>query len=438
MSKIGRNAPCPCGSGKKYKNCCINASNKIQGDSNINAINFFKKYNPLDLLLWLQIVLAHPNNSTFLIRVEHLIALLFSIPKRDFENNPIKYEVVKYFFDSTDDEFSKKFYMYEDFNGFNQNKLIPFIFEGEKYFFFYGGLERPYEYYKKISDIYFNETEEELVKFKDLFVESVKFQTALLDKIKSLKESLSTSEKIYIPSQDYFNKLSPFFKAKTQKKSQIQFGFLNKLSPNEIVKKCIKAELFKDFITITEDNLSFYLYPHIHYNILLNKGKQLLSSNNDLKYRKFKNFKDQIFEHCSKFFTTPRYIPRILEKTTNKNLIEDIIDFACLVDGDKLFLFSGTEFSINEDISSVLSKSVDQLIAIKQRIRTYDFVGIDEIGETNIYGVPTRDIEIFCFPVYEAITFNCIGGIEKKENDRIFPGNKSVNPSGRKILIHET
>ncbi len=22
--KIGRNAPCPCGSGKKYKNCCLN------------------------------------------------------------------------------------------------------------------------------------------------------------------------------------------------------------------------------------------------------------------------------------------------------------------------------------------------------------------------------------------------------------------------------
>jgi uncharacterized protein YecA (UPF0149 family) len=22
--KIGRNAPCPCGSGKKYKKCCLN------------------------------------------------------------------------------------------------------------------------------------------------------------------------------------------------------------------------------------------------------------------------------------------------------------------------------------------------------------------------------------------------------------------------------
>lgn len=25
MSKIGRNDPCPCGSGKKYKKCCLNA-----------------------------------------------------------------------------------------------------------------------------------------------------------------------------------------------------------------------------------------------------------------------------------------------------------------------------------------------------------------------------------------------------------------------------
>ena len=23
MKKIGRNKPCPCGSGKKYKNCCL-------------------------------------------------------------------------------------------------------------------------------------------------------------------------------------------------------------------------------------------------------------------------------------------------------------------------------------------------------------------------------------------------------------------------------
>ena len=26
MKKIGRNEPCPCGSGKKYKKCCLNTS----------------------------------------------------------------------------------------------------------------------------------------------------------------------------------------------------------------------------------------------------------------------------------------------------------------------------------------------------------------------------------------------------------------------------
>jgi preprotein translocase subunit SecA len=28
--KVGRNDPCPCGSGKKYKNCCGNAANNKQ------------------------------------------------------------------------------------------------------------------------------------------------------------------------------------------------------------------------------------------------------------------------------------------------------------------------------------------------------------------------------------------------------------------------
>ena len=29
MSAVGRNAPCPCGSGKKYKRCCANKAAKM-------------------------------------------------------------------------------------------------------------------------------------------------------------------------------------------------------------------------------------------------------------------------------------------------------------------------------------------------------------------------------------------------------------------------
>lgn len=32
--KISRNEPCPCGSGKKYKNCCINKKNNVKLESN--------------------------------------------------------------------------------------------------------------------------------------------------------------------------------------------------------------------------------------------------------------------------------------------------------------------------------------------------------------------------------------------------------------------
>lgn len=30
MKKIGRNKPCPCGSGKKYKHCCFKKDNYLK------------------------------------------------------------------------------------------------------------------------------------------------------------------------------------------------------------------------------------------------------------------------------------------------------------------------------------------------------------------------------------------------------------------------
>ena len=36
--KVGRNDPCPCGSGKKYKNCC-GAGNGVQADEAEQAEN---------------------------------------------------------------------------------------------------------------------------------------------------------------------------------------------------------------------------------------------------------------------------------------------------------------------------------------------------------------------------------------------------------------
>jgi len=36
MAKIGRNAPCPCGSGKKYKKCCLPLQGRSSSQKNIS------------------------------------------------------------------------------------------------------------------------------------------------------------------------------------------------------------------------------------------------------------------------------------------------------------------------------------------------------------------------------------------------------------------
>lgn len=49
MAKIGRNTPCPCGSGKKYKKCCLLSHNgAIQ--SNSQPTKFIPVYTELDQL----------------------------------------------------------------------------------------------------------------------------------------------------------------------------------------------------------------------------------------------------------------------------------------------------------------------------------------------------------------------------------------------------
>lgn len=51
MVKIGRNAPCPCGSGKKYKKCCLSPQQvKRKRPSSVKKQRFIPVYTELDQL----------------------------------------------------------------------------------------------------------------------------------------------------------------------------------------------------------------------------------------------------------------------------------------------------------------------------------------------------------------------------------------------------
>ncbi len=73
MKKIGRNEPCPCGSGKKYKNCCFKKDNYLRNlphDALIRLKKEFSKYNQKDLIKTLAALSICPKNQSQYIRLE--------------------------------------------------------------------------------------------------------------------------------------------------------------------------------------------------------------------------------------------------------------------------------------------------------------------------------------------------------------------------------
>jgi len=75
--KIGRNAPCPCGSGKKYKKCCINSNNDFDftptlSEKKSETLEFIESNNSAPLLDFIIGLQLQPNNHGKNIRIEKL------------------------------------------------------------------------------------------------------------------------------------------------------------------------------------------------------------------------------------------------------------------------------------------------------------------------------------------------------------------------------
>lgn len=91
MKKIGRNAPCPCGSGKKYKHCCMRSeqaeasseqfTRTFLQSSSLNApklLAYFSSHDCAHILDYLIAVQLNPQNHGKNLRVEHIAQLAVS------------------------------------------------------------------------------------------------------------------------------------------------------------------------------------------------------------------------------------------------------------------------------------------------------------------------------------------------------------------------
>ena len=116
--------------------------------------DWLKNYNIRELFLWIQTTAVHPANQLFQIRFELLLYLLFSIPPEKFRNKDLKRDQFANFIEDFDKKFSHRFHMVEDWKPFNQLKLIPYLLNRRKYYFFYGNLERPYEFVRQFENLF--------------------------------------------------------------------------------------------------------------------------------------------------------------------------------------------------------------------------------------------------------------------------------------------
>ncbi len=88
--KIGRNDICPCGSGQKYKKCCINSNKTFSTDT---FQNYLKGHDASELLKTISLIQLLPVNQSKLFRLESIQDLIcsnFETGGREIDYNSVK------------------------------------------------------------------------------------------------------------------------------------------------------------------------------------------------------------------------------------------------------------------------------------------------------------------------------------------------------------
>ncbi|CEN35332.1 YecA family protein [Capnocytophaga cynodegmi] len=162
-NKIGRNDPCPCGSGKKYKECCINSNkkfgfthpkpNKIENKT-FEFIELNNSHQLLNFIIGLQM---QPNNHGKNVRMEKLAAHIVT----NFNSNPNGN--LKLFKQHLDTEFASNYLEDIPENLFSET----IVFYGGNYTVFSGICGYAIEIFRNLTETIFTQENDLPKEFKN-------------------------------------------------------------------------------------------------------------------------------------------------------------------------------------------------------------------------------------------------------------------------------
>lgn len=382
-----------------------------------NVKDWMKSYNVRELFLWLQTTAVHPANQLFQARFELLLGLLFSIPPEKFNGKNLTRAEFENFIQAFEKKFSQHFLMIEDWKPFGQLKLIPYFFDKRKYYFFYGALERPYEFLRQFENLYLiandEETYSEFVLIKQLFTLSIEFQSQVIKKLSQSDEAKIDSEQIYVPTQQFFDDISPLFQISPQQLygleslSVLDPGVFTHIGGEKIFEACIDHELFKTFYVCLSNNNNYLLIPQLQLEILYDIANIIIKSSpkeEQLKSLVFKNFISRLRKKCLQFFTVRRLLIQILQKDTNQNLAESA-DIIVRIDTNKIFLLKAAKHSFEIDSSKQVENALNELQKAIEAIKKEEVIGLHYFNN-QVSTVPVKEIEFWAVVVFENTTLN--------------------------------
>lgn len=386
---------------------------------------FFKRFSPIETYLWLNIIAIHPNNQDYQSRFRFLIGLLLSIPEDEFQSRIPGREVWSFFFNKISESFASIFEHLEDFQGFSQNLLIPIFHKSDRYYFFYGDLERPFELYKSFFDLYFIDYDDaELEELKIAFIESLSFQTNLLSHISTLEESNVEADGIYIPTHQYFDEIVSLFlrNPSNERKSLLSIGAFKEATEQDILEQASSNSLFKSTVLYNSNsNQQYYIMPQAHIEVFLHQGREVLTANNEVRRAVRLAFKQRIINLLNKLFKYSGHIKAVFLVQSHDNILMHKVDYAALVDSNKLVLFAAVEHSLQEEISANWAMTIERLNQVAELISQNEIIGVLQPDDKTVIGYPGKQLEIFLCPIFESINFNYFAKSSLEISFPLFP-----------------
>jgi len=373
-----------------------------------NTRNWIIKYDPSILYKWVTILSIHPTNQIYQIRLEFFLAIMTTIKVEEYQNEKLNYGEFSSFMQKFKEHTDSLFFPIEGFIPFSQLKLIPYFYEKEKYYFFYGQIERMFEQLRILEKIYLLDTDTkypELLLMRGLFKQVLKYQTRILNKLIQIEGSRQElKSQMYVPTNTFFKEFEDIILVSSNEILDSNFILEFNSNRNELKDKFkhIVDGTFFNSLYLKSSNTDFCLVlPSIQIEVLYKVFEIIIrkSTSKNLINVLHDNLKKVLKNVINTFFHLSDHIEAIYNG--KKECISNDIDGIILTE-NILILYKFVDVFSKSKSTEKLTKCYNILESFTQKLRSEDFLYL-RLKKPYGYKIPTTELKFLRIIIYQSV-----------------------------------